>query len=67
MTTLMALKVKANHYPLLDSKFKLSQLAVEVWQSEDKHHITLKVSNLQLVELRRKINVSKEGRCLGFI
>ena len=63
----MALKVKANHYPLLDSKFKLSQLSVGVWQSEDEHHITLKVSNLQLVELRRKINVSKEERCLGFI
>ena len=45
---------------------KLSQLAVGVWQSEDKHHITLKGSNLQLVELRRKINVSKEERCLGF-
>ena len=65
MTTLMALKVKASHYPLLDSKFKFSQLGV--WQSEDKHHITLKVSNLQLVELRRKINVAKEERCLGFI
>ena len=63
----MALKVKANHYPLLDSKFKLSQLSFGVWQSEDKHHITLKVSNLQLVELRRKINVSKEEGCLGFI
>ena len=26
MTTLMALKVKANYYPLWDSKFKFSQL-----------------------------------------
>ena len=63
----MALKGKANHYRLLDSKFKLSQLSVKVWQSEDKHHIPLKVSNLQFVELRRKINVSKEERCLEFI
>ena len=63
----MALKVKANYYPLLDSKFKLSQLSVGSWQPKGKHHITLKVSSLQLVELRRKINASKEERCLGFI
>ena len=65
MATLMALKVKANHYPLWDSKFKFSQL--RFGSQRIKHHITLKVSNLQFVELRRKINVSKEERCLGFI
>ena len=61
----MALKVKANHYPLLDSKFKFSQLEI----GSHREIITLpsKVSSLQLGKLRRKINVSKEERCLGFI
>ena len=65
MTTLMALKVKANHYPLWDSKFKFSQLEI----GSQRGNITLpsKVSSLQLVKLRRKINVAKEERCLGFI
>ena len=53
----MALKVKANHYPMLDSKFKFSQLGV----SSQRRDITftLKVSSLPLVKLKRKINVSK--------
>ena len=65
MTTLMALKVKANHYPLWDSKFKFSQLEI----GSQRGNITLpsKDSSLQLVKLRRKINVAKEERCLGFI
>ena len=57
MTTLMALKVKANHYPLLDSKFKFSQLGF----GSQRINITLpsKVSSLQLVKLRRKNKCSK--------
>ena len=73
----MVLKVKVNHCPLLDSKFKFSQLGVGSWRRNIKiqiqdfegkpHHITLKVSSLPLAKLKRKINASKGERGLGFI